>query len=83
MRSCLVSHESLQAATAELFDQHGQLALRPDLAAAQALCLLVLHECVMRRPTQNDQHMCECPAIWVSLRLICAQFACGQALRSR
>ncbi|KAG8748376.1 hypothetical protein FRC10_005923 [Ceratobasidium sp. 414] len=30
-----------------------------DLAAAQALCLLMLHECVMRRPTQNDQHMCE------------------------
>lgn len=47
-----------QAATAELFDQHGQLALRPDLAAAQALCLLMLHECVMRRPTQNDRHMC-------------------------
>ncbi|QRV74156.1 Fungal specific transcription factor domain [Ceratobasidium sp. AG-Ba] len=47
-----------KAAAAELFDQHGQLALRPDLAAAQALCLLALHECVMRRPTQNDQHMC-------------------------
>ncbi|KAF8605952.1 hypothetical protein BDV93DRAFT_521291 [Ceratobasidium sp. AG-I] len=47
-----------QAATAELFDQHAQLALRPDLAAAQALCLLMLHECVMRRPNQNDQHMC-------------------------
>ncbi|KAG9124016.1 hypothetical protein FRC07_013197 [Ceratobasidium sp. 392] len=47
-----------QAAAAELFDQQGQLALRPDLVAAQALCLLMLHECVMRRPAQNDQHMC-------------------------
>ncbi|KAJ1306907.1 hypothetical protein OPQ81_007890 [Rhizoctonia solani] len=47
-----------QAASAELFDQNGQLALRPDLAVAQALCLLVLHECVMRRPTTNDRHMC-------------------------
>ncbi|CAE6412959.1 unnamed protein product [Rhizoctonia solani] len=48
-----------QAANAELFDQSGQLALRPDLAVAQALCLLVLHECVMRRPTTtNDRHMC-------------------------
>ncbi|ELU43516.1 fungal zn(2)-Cys(6) binuclear cluster domain-containing protein [Rhizoctonia solani AG-1 IA] len=49
-----------QAANAELFDQGGQLALRPDLAVAQTLCLLVLHECVMRRPTAtNDRHMCE------------------------
>lgn len=47
-----------QAANAELFDQSGQLALRPDLAVAQALSLLVLHECVMRRPTTNDRHMC-------------------------
>ncbi|KAG9096837.1 hypothetical protein FRC06_008274 [Ceratobasidium sp. 370] len=47
-----------QAAAGELFDQHGHLALRPDLAAAQALCLLMLHECVMRRPAHNDQHMC-------------------------
>ncbi|KAF8677665.1 Fungal specific transcription factor domain [Rhizoctonia solani] len=48
-----------QAANAELFDQGGQLALRPDLAVAQTLCLLVLHECVMRRPTAtNDRHMC-------------------------
>ncbi|KAG8760403.1 hypothetical protein FRC11_000464 [Ceratobasidium sp. 423] len=47
-----------QAANAELFDQSGQLALRPDLAVAQALGLLVLHECVMRRPTNNDRHMC-------------------------
>ncbi|CAE6402195.1 unnamed protein product [Rhizoctonia solani] len=48
-----------QAANAELFDQNGQLALRPDLAVAQTLCLLVLHECVMRRPTStNDRHMC-------------------------
>ncbi|KAG9093471.1 hypothetical protein FS749_014323 [Ceratobasidium sp. UAMH 11750] len=47
-----------KAAAGELFDQHGQLALRPDLAAAQALCLLMLHECVMRRPAHNDQHMC-------------------------
>ncbi|CAE6464979.1 unnamed protein product [Rhizoctonia solani] len=47
-----------QAANAELFDQGGQLALRPDLAVAQALGLLVLHECVMRRPTNNDRHMC-------------------------
>ncbi|CAE6446218.1 unnamed protein product [Rhizoctonia solani] len=47
-----------QVANAELFDQAGQLALRPDLAVVQALCLLVLHECVMRRPTTNDRHMC-------------------------
>ncbi|CUA78063.1 Transcriptional activator protein acu-15 [Rhizoctonia solani] len=47
-----------QVANAELFDQTGQLALRPDLAVVQALCLLVLHECVMRRPTTNDRHMC-------------------------
>ncbi|CAE6382396.1 unnamed protein product [Rhizoctonia solani] len=48
-----------QAANAELFDQNGHLALRPDLAVAQTLCLLVLHECIMRQPTTtNDRHMC-------------------------